>query len=133
MKYIVTCLLFFITSLLNAQNFSTYQAINYENQTLSFNNHFGDVTFVSGGILYFSNVTEQLMVYNCSPMVFEIMNTVVDEISKIERERTHELEIRVLFYEKYFGKLEGDVDDDCIIWVPVKNPPYFDNCVETKD
>lgn len=101
--------------------------------SLAYSNRFGEVIFQSGKIIYNSNITDQSKEIECIPMIFEIMYDVNNNINKMNCERTNQLERRVLFYEKYFGKLEGDMNDDCVQWIPVVKQPEFDPCIETKD
>lgn len=41
---------------------------------------------------------------------------------------TQQLKLKILFYEKHFGKLEGNLNSDCVKFIPVENPPMIEPC-----
>lgn len=110
-----------------------FEPIGLNNINISFSNHFGEVSFNSGRITCYSNVTKTSETINCSSMIFEVINDVIDETFFRESKEKIQLEKKILFYEKYFGKLEGDMNDDCVQWIPVVKQPEFDPCIETKN
>lgn len=155
MKHIFTLLLIFLSSIINAQvtneqpfeiverkeiNFDWNLSVGYTDtieMNITFQTDSGTVTIKKTGIsLFYSDGFGEDFYADFTtlhPRVFNIINTVVSNSFKYQNNNNEQLYRKVKFYEKYFGKLEGDMNDDCIQWVPVVKQPEFDPCIEVKN
>ena len=139
MKYLLILVSLFFSLTLNSQIIAEDVVMYYKNnemkdgQSLVFENNLGKVSISSDEIKYYSKINERLTIKKIGPpMIFEIINNVIETLNKQESEQRQQLEMKVLFYEKYFGKLVGDMNEECVKWEPVINPPPIEGCTTIK-
>lgn len=86
-----------------------------------------EVKFTPGRLVYMDSLSNT-KVLECDSSVFKVLSTVNEQVFKMQSEQLRQLQLKVLWYEKHFGKLEGDMNDECIEFNPTNNPPNIQPC-----
>lgn len=101
------------------------ECVQYESM-IRFSDENNDIEFHEDGVSYFSDkgqgvVDVGYIEYDCE--FFDIFQKLFKNISASQNNQLKELQLKILFYEKYFGKLEGDMESDCVQFIWAKNVP----------
>lgn len=109
--------------------YSDYEQVNpieYLEKRITFADENGFVSFREGQIFY--GIRNSVDTINCDYRIFNLIDKVFSSTQQEQSERLSQLQLKVYWYEKHFGTLEGDMNDDCIEFNPVKNPPNIQPC-----
>lgn len=96
------------------------------NQTISFFNIGDYVEFSKGKIFYSKN--KKIVKSECDSVIFDIVYQSLKTVTSVQADKINQLELKLLFYEKYFGKLEGDMNSDCVQFIYAKNAKQIEPC-----
>lgn len=131
-------LLFLFPLLLNAQQdtsitswskYTDYYTFTsyFEYPAIVFSTNTGEVKFTPGRLVYVDSLSN-IKVVECDSSIFRILNTVNETVFEEQSKKLNQLQLKVYWYERHFGKLEGNMYDDCVEFDPVKNAPKIEPC-----
>ncbi len=134
MKLILTTVLFLSVTILNAQTFTVQESDSINVSEISslvgdnivFQYEETHVVFRNEWINIITPDYSELI--RCDPKLFDCVKFVIDKNFNSHSEYLNQLELKVLFYEKHYGKIEGDMTEDCIIFTKAVNPPTLTDC-----
>lgn len=99
----------------------------FENPTIVFSITSEEVKFTPGRIVYVDSLSNSKVV-ECDSAVLRILSTVNEKVFTEQSERLNQLQLKVYWYEQHFGKLEGNMYDECVEFNPIENPPKIEPC-----
>jgi hypothetical protein len=99
----------------------------FEYPTIVFSTNTEEVKFTPGRLVYVDSLSNTKVV-ECDSSIFRILRTVNEEVFEEQSEKLNQLQLKVYWYEQHFGKLEGNMYDDCVEFNPVKNAPSIKPC-----